>query len=101
MTTNLEHKTIEQYIKFLDAAKIYFLESDVNKIKGLLKGIYKNLQKQSCGNIITIHKMHLKRIKERKEFAQKFLNNKYKFNSKEKLLLDNFKEKNTPKLKLN
>ncbi len=93
MTANLEHKTIEQYIKFLDGAKIYLLESDVNKIRGLLKGIYKNLQKQSCGSIVTIHKMHLKRIKERMEFAKKFLGNKYKFNSKENLLLDNSKRK--------
>ena len=93
VNTNLEHKTVEQYIKFLDGAKIYFLESDVNKIKGLLKGIYKNLQKQSCENIMTVHKMHLKRIKERMKFAQRFLGKKYKFNSKESLLLDNSKRK--------
>ena len=93
ITGNLEHKTIEQYIKLLDGSKIYFLESDVNKIRGLLKGIYKNLQKQSCGNIVTIHKMHLKRIKERMEFAKRFLDKKYSFNHKEKLLLDNAKRK--------
>ena len=93
INSNLEHKTIEQYIKFLDGSKIYFLESDINKIKGLLKGIYKNLQRQSCDNIMTVHKMHVKRIKERMEFAKRFLGKKYRFNSKESLLLDNSKRK--------
>ena len=93
INSNLEHKTVEQYIKFLDGSKIYFLESDVNKIKGLLKGIYRNLQKQSCDNIMAVHKMHSKRLKERMEFAKKFLGKKYKFNPKESLLLDNSKRK--------
>lgn len=90
---NLERKTIEQYIKLLDGSKIYFLESDVNKIKRLLGGIYKNLQKQSCSNLITIHQIYLNRMRERMEFAKNFLGDKYKFNSKEKLLLDNSKRK--------
>ena len=93
INANLERKTIEQYIKLLDGSKIYFLESDVNKIRRLLGGIYKNLQKQSCSNLITIHQIYLNRMKERMEFAKRFLSDKYKFNSKERLLLDNSKRK--------
>ena len=93
ITANLEHKTIEQYIKLLDGSKIYFLESDINKIKRLLKGIYKNLQKKSCNHLMAVHQIYLNRMKERMEFAKSFLGDQYKFNSKETILLDNSKRK--------
>lgn len=96
MTTNLEHKTIEQYIKFLDGSKIYFLQSDVNRIKRLLKGVYKNLKKKSCKSLMAVHQIYLNRMRERMEFARAFLGDDYKFNAKEKLLLDS-DERSYPK----
>ncbi len=93
ITVNLEHKTIDQYIKFLDSSKIYLLQSDVNRIKRLMKGIYKNLQQQSCQTLMTIQQIYLKRTKERMEFAQRFLGKNYKLNSKEQIHLDASKRK--------
>ena len=93
MTPNLERQSIDQYIKFLDPSKIYFLQSDVNRIKRLLRGIYKNLEKESCNSLMTVHQLYLNRIRERMAFARTFLGENYKFNPKEKLVLDTSKRK--------
>ena len=42
-TPALEARTIEQYIKRLDSAKIYLLESDIAEIKKQMKGVFSKL----------------------------------------------------------
>jgi carboxyl-terminal processing protease len=85
----LEARTIEQYIKRLDSAKIYLLESDINDIKKQMKGIFAQLRKGECSSLDKVQKLFENRVSERAAFAKKTLSAKsFKFEPKTELMLD-------------
>lgn len=85
----LEGRTIEQYIKRLDSAKIYLLESDINDIKKQMKGIFAQLRKGECTSLDKVQKLFETRVTERAAFAKKTLASKtFKFEPKTELMLD-------------
>jgi len=47
-TSNLEHRTIDQYIKSLDGSKLYLQKKDIENIKGELRGVQAKLDKRDC-----------------------------------------------------
>jgi carboxyl-terminal processing protease len=86
---NLEARTIDQYIKHLDAAKIYLLKSDIATIKAKMKGIFKQLKDGKCGAIDEVQALYVKRAQERADYAKKVLESKkFKFDPKTELVLD-------------
>lgn len=87
---NLDHRTIKQFIKKLDSSKIYLLKSDIDEITKDLKGFFKAARKKTanCQVLDKAHTLYLKRVKERVDFAKKYLGKKFKYNSKTKLTLD-------------
>src|SRR4051812_46476045 len=44
-TPNLEQRTVTQYIKRLDSSKRYLLQSDVDQIHKLMKGVFGKIKK--------------------------------------------------------
>lgn len=85
----LEGRTVEQYVKRLDGAKIYLLDGDIEAIKGNLKGVFAKLKKGDCSGLDSVQELYLKRVKERADFAKKTLTNKsFKFDPKTELVLD-------------
>lgn len=85
----LEGRTMEQYIKRLDSAKIYLLESDIADIKKQLKGIFVQLRKGECTSLDKVQKLFETRVTERAAFAKKTLQAKtFKFEPKTELMLD-------------
>lgn len=90
---NLEKRVIDQYIKRLDPSKLYFTAGDVKEINGLMKGILKRTQTNDCSAIMKVQDIYAKRMKQRSEFVQSFLGDKYKFDKNVKLNLDSDKRK--------
>jgi carboxyl-terminal processing protease len=85
----LEARVIEQYVKRLDSAKIYMLESDVAQIKKDMKGIFGQLRKGDCKTLDKVQALFVKRVQERATFAKKTLTSKkFKFDPKTELNLN-------------
>lgn len=74
----LQTKVTDQYIKRLDSMKIYLLTSDVDKIKSLMSGAFKNIENKKCDFLTDIQKIITQRIKDRAEFAKAFLGKDFK-----------------------
>lgn len=86
---NLESRTIEQYIKRLDSAKIYLLDSDIDSIKKKMKSVFGQLRKGECATLDQVQELFAKRVQERANFAKKTLSAKnWKFDAKTELTLD-------------
>jgi len=84
----LESRVIDQFIQKLDPTKIYLMQSDVDKIKDLLSGVYAKTEKQECGDILKAQQIYVDRVKERTEFAEKILGKKYKLAKDVDIILD-------------
>lgn len=87
----LESRTIKQYIKQLDPAKLYLYESDVADITKEMKGIFDRLKAKNpdCSSLDKVQALYIKRVRERADFAKKtILAKSFKFNNKVELVLD-------------
>lgn len=88
---DVESRTIDQYVKHLDGAKIYLLQTDVDDIKKQMKGIFGLLRSESadCAVIDRVAELYFKRVQERAQYAKKVLSDKkFKFDPKTELTLD-------------
>ncbi len=85
---SLEKHSVEQFIKRLDPSKIYLLEKDVKKIETSMKSIFSQLAKKDCQSIEKAHELFTDRVKERIEYAKKYLGKNFKFNKKTEVTLD-------------
>lgn len=88
LSTNLESRTIDQYIKRLDPQKLYLMEKDVAQVRKLMAGIFKKVQQKDCAAIDKVQKLFESRVDERVAFAKKYLGPKFAYNSKAKIVLD-------------
>lgn len=84
----LQAKVIDQYIKRLDATKIYLLQSDIDKIKKSMATVFEKIKNKDCSPLDEAQKVLIERVKERAEFAKKMLGKEYKFDSKVEILFD-------------
>lgn len=94
--SELQNRVIEQYLKRVDGAKIYLLESDVATIKGLMKNVFENVAKKDCQFTTEIQNLLIQRVTERTEFVKKHLGKEYKFNKDTEFVYDP-DHKNYPK----
>lgn len=88
LTSNLEARSIDQFIKRLDPAKLYLLESDARKIQKLMSGVFNKTKNKDCTPIQKAYEIYTKRLDERVEYAKKYLGKKFKFDEKTKVVLD-------------
>lgn len=84
----LENRTIDQYIKSLDGAKLYLLSSDVKTIRKSLKNFYVDLRKRDCKFVDDIHELYVKRLEERAKYAEEYLKTVKEIDKTVKLVLD-------------
>ena len=92
----LETQLIDQYIKRLDATKIYLTQDDVAKIKKMMAGVFDKTKANKCDFLEESQKIVLERVKDRFDFAKSFLGKSYKFDSKTEFVFDP-DHKNYPK----
>lgn len=87
----IESRTVDQFIKRLDGAKLYMRQADVDQIKASMKGHFAKLRGMTadCSSIEKAQELFVKRVRERVEFAKKTLTAKgFKFDSSTQLTLD-------------
>ena len=87
-TPELEKQVIDQVIKRLDPSKIYLMASDIPKIKKSLHGVFKKTKVRNCDPIFAAYKTLETRVKERSEFATKFLKTGFKFDKETEFVFD-------------
>jgi len=88
-TPNLESRTIDQFIKRMDGSKLYLVESDEKEIKKIMGGIFEKVKKNDCSQIEKANNYFVKKVKERVEYAKKYLQAKsFKFNPKASIFRD-------------
>lgn len=88
-TPNLESRTIDQFIKRMDGSKLYLVESDEKEIKKIMSGIFDKVKKNDCSQIEKANTYFVKKVKERVEYAKKYLQGKsFKFNPKASIFRD-------------
>lgn len=88
ITPKIEARMIDQFIERLDSQKLYLLESDVATIKKTLKGVVAKTKKADCAPIRKAFDIYVKRMADRKEFAKKHLDKKFKIDKSVELSLD-------------
>lgn len=88
ITPEIETRMIEQFVRRLDSQKLYLLQSDVDKIKTTMNGIVDKTKKGDCTAIKKAFEIYVSRMSDRKEFAKKFLNKKFKIDKTTELSLD-------------
>lgn len=87
LNSNLETRTVDQLVKRLDGSKLYLLDSDVAEIKKLMSGIFNKVKTKDCSPLEKTHQLYVKRVKERVEYAKKYLGSKFVFNPKVEITL--------------
>ncbi len=85
----LETRMVEQLIKRLDGAKMYFQKEDIELIKKKMKGVTKAVKAGKCSAIDEVQALYVKRVEERSAFAKTTLESKtFKFDQTTTLMLD-------------
>src|SRR5690606_30784043 len=88
---NVQKRVTEQYIKSLDASKLYFLKSDVEEIRKQFDDMWGLLAKRNCSPLEKVKEIYVKRVQEREAYAKKYLGEKFKLNKEAKIDLDSDK----------
>ncbi len=89
--SNLERRTIDQFIKRLDSSKIYLLKPDIDLITQWLTKYFRSNKRSDCQALVEIQKLYLKRVTDRAEFAKKVLDKNFKFDKNVSLVLNSKK----------
>lgn len=84
----LEKRVVDQHIKKLDPSKIYFTQEDSNLVAELMKNVFDKTKNNQCDFLVEAQNLLLKRVKDRAEFAKKFLGKDYKFDDKTEFVYD-------------
>lgn len=88
INSNLEQRTIDEYIKRLDGSKLYLLSGDIKWIRQRLKGITREIRKRNCEPLYQVQELYLKRVQERVAYASKWTKQKPTIDKKLELLFD-------------
>ncbi len=86
--TQLQERVINQFVKYLDPAKIYLLQSDVDEIKNKMKNVFDTVVKRDCKFMNEAQQILVKRVGERTEFVKKTLGKDFKFNKETEFVYD-------------
>lgn len=85
----VEQRTIDQYIKRLDGSKLYLTNGDVKWIRSKMKGIInQKIRRFDCSPLFEVQKTYMKRVEERLAFAKKWVAKAPKVNKKLEIILD-------------
>lgn len=84
----LETRVVDRYLKSLDGAKIYLLQSDVDSIKDKMKNLFVTISKKDCKFMAESQEILVKRISERTDYVKKALGKDFKFNKDTEFVYD-------------
>ena len=84
----LQKRVTEQFIKHLDPAKIYLLDSDVDGIKSKMKNVFELVAKKDCKFTTESQELLIKKVSERTEYLKKALGKDFKFNKETEFVYD-------------
>ena len=87
----LEARTLNEFLDTLDGEKIYFLASDIHRIKRKNKNLFQDLRKGNCSNLYFIYDLYVQRIKEQIKHAQKILSKNFYIKENTSYIIDSEK----------
>lgn len=90
-SSQLETRSIEQYIKNVDPLKTYLLQADVDKITKDLKSMEKWLGGQNCEPILTVQNILKERVAARRDYTKQYLDKNFKLEKATSIQLDSEK----------
>lgn len=93
MSDELKKRTVEQFIKTIDASKTMLLEDDVEKMKKDLLVMFKTMDEDDCAKLDEAYATLVKRSEENEKFAKEFLGDAYKLDENTELITDPDKRK--------
>lgn len=93
LTPELEARTVDQYLKHLDATKLYFTQADVNSIKKSMAGVFEKTRRGECRPVFDSYELLKTRVNENVALAKSYLGKNFKFNPDTRLILDSQKRK--------
>ena len=73
----IKKRVLKNFVKNLDREKIYFLKSDIKFIESQNYNFLKNIQEGNCSTLYKVYDIYSQRVKERLDFAKKYLNNNF------------------------
>ena len=88
LTNTLKARIINQFINEMDREKLYFLSSDVQKIKKNYKKFFKDIKANKCKELYRIYDIYSKRVNERIQFAKKYLSSDFQLDKKITYVVD-------------
>ena len=88
LSESLKKRVLEQFIKNLDREKLYFLQSDIAKIKLKNKKLFRDIKRGNCRGLYLIYSLYVERVNERIDFALNYINNNFSLDEKVVYVLD-------------
>jgi carboxyl-terminal processing protease len=93
MTDEIRGNTVDQFIKSIDPSKTVLLQSQVDRAKKSLSGIFKTMDDGNCAPLESINTELVKGAEENEKFAKEFLGEKYALDESAELVTDPEKRK--------
>ena len=88
LTNTLKVRVIDEFIDQIDPEKIYFLKSDVQKIKKNYKRFFSDIKSNNCKELYKIYSIYSKRVNERVSFGKNYLSSGFQLNPKTTYVID-------------
>jgi carboxyl-terminal processing protease len=88
MTDAIRTRTVDQFIKLLDPAKVYFLDGDVTVLRKDLGNVFGETEKSNCASLDKAQQLMIQRLTESKAFVEQFLGPSYKFDDTAELVIN-------------
>ena len=88
LTKNLKLRIIDQFLAQMDSEKIFFLQTDVNRIKNNYKKFFSGIQRGNCKELHKAYEIYSKRMNERMLFAKNYLSKDFKIDTNMSYLID-------------
>lgn len=77
LTPDIRKKSVDQFIKQLDASKSILLESDIAQIRSQVDGTFFSMRTGNCDGLTKVNELFLKRVKEIESTAKEMLGPTY------------------------
>jgi carboxyl-terminal processing protease len=84
----LQARVIDQYLKRLDPSKIYLTQADVEQVKKQMGNVFEKTKNRDCSFLDLSQKIIVARVKDRTDFAKKYLDKDFKFDPTTEFVFD-------------
>jgi len=89
LDAELEARTIDTYLRRLDASRILLTEPEVAAIKASMRGIFARIRAGDCQSLLTLHKDLVRQHERAAKFVREFVSSEsYALDDKATLVLD-------------